>query len=79
MEYGLRPAAADTTASVTLGLNPCCNGIWSQTVLQVSKGPVVVLILVVMEYGLRLGHTKWYDFLCHMVLILVVMEYGLRQ
>ncbi len=37
------------------GLNPCCNGIWSQTIdLLHADGAEYVLILVVMEYGLRL-------------------------
>ena len=36
-------------------LNPCCNGIWSQTYIEVySQEYYEVLILVVMEYGLRL-------------------------
>ena len=38
-----------------LGLNPCCNGIWSQTNSELIPdcGKLAVLILVVMEYGLR--------------------------
>ena len=36
------------------GLNPCCNGIWSQTFDDSDFTEVAVLILVVMEYGLRL-------------------------
>ena len=37
------------------GLNPCCNGIWSQTSCDYSalESRLGVLILVVMEYGLR--------------------------
>ena len=34
-------------------LNPCCNGIWSQTVSLMILSALPVLILVVMEYGLR--------------------------
>ena len=38
---------------VLKGLNPCCNGIWSLTVIEYKDGySGVVLILVVMEYGL---------------------------
>ena len=37
------------------GLNPCFNGIWSQAVRPWAEGlRRCVLILVVMEYGLRL-------------------------
>ena len=40
----------------TQSLNPCCNGIWSQTYneSECSFITTFVLILVVMEYGLRL-------------------------
>ena len=42
-------------SSVRMRLNPCCNGIWSRTIHStVPPSKVVVLILVVMEYGL--GH-----------------------
>ncbi len=34
-------------------LNPCCNGIWSQTLVDFIPVIIKVLILVVMEYGLR--------------------------
>ena len=41
-------------------LNPCCNGIWSQTCGKLKVCPVfLVLILVVMEYGLRLTHNPY--------------------
>ena len=57
-------------------LNPCCNGIWSQTfstgVFKLRR----VLILVVMEYGLRQNPCQQGK--GRPVLILVVMEYGLR-
>ena len=78
MEYGLRLSALQEQANEQ-GLNPCCNGIWSQTntttfVLLANK----VLILVVMEYGLR--HSLSLGGCCaDGVLILVVMEYGLRR
>ena len=59
-----------------LGLNPCCNGIYSMRRSQkgLVKKNLTVLILVVMEY------TQWVkDFLLDInnlrVLILVVMEY----
>ena len=52
MEYGLR--LGTRLKLVLIGLNPCCNGIWSQTVPVVAYTVLVVLILVVMEYGLRL-------------------------
>ena len=38
----------------------------------------LVLILVVMEYGLRLKQILYHIFRLLLVLILVVMEYGLR-
>ena len=61
-------------------LNPCCNGIWSQTycVHRTTNGHKTVLILVVMEYGLRRKGNKNERELWR-VLILVVMEYGLRH
>ena len=61
-------------------LNPCCNGIWSQTMYAHSVmylKHLKVLILVVMEYGLRL-RSETRD-CTSTVLILVVMEYGLRH
>ena len=73
-------AFANSHGRMQVGLNPCCNGIWSQTIeekmLDAIRGGYV-LILVVMEYGLR----RRYTVLQHtipVVLILVVMEYGLR-
>ena len=56
MEYGLRPCGF-SHASFSC-LNPCCNGIWSQTLwcYQQKQQQKSVLILVVMEYGLRLGY-----------------------
>ena len=56
-------------------LNPCCNGIYSMSLLELCYATQrVVLILVVMEY------TQWVRFfpkyeLKIWVLILVVMEY----
>ena len=53
MEYGLRHWCTSSRKPVC-GLNPCCNGIWSQTDGKPIKHDVwAVLILVVMEYGLR--------------------------
>ena len=40
-------------AEIEFSLNPCCNGIWSQTYIYYIAFIVLVLILVVMEYGLR--------------------------
>ncbi len=58
-------------------LNPCCNGIWSQTLTcRLSEVGTKVLILVVMEYGLR--PVRIMESKVCFVLILVVMEYGLR-
>ena len=37
----------------TLGLNPCCNGIYSMSALEIPDALASVLILVVMEY------TQW--------------------
>ena len=55
MEYGLRHNGKKLKVIAREGLNPCCNGIWSQTLglTMKTKFPVFVLILVVMEYGLR--------------------------
>ncbi len=99
MEYGLRHTYVTTITNLKR-LNPCCNGIWSQTAIvlyedisclnpccngiwsQTEPEPIVepvatpVLILVVMEYGLRRLSTISSGPL--LVLILVVMEYGLR-
>ena len=62
------------------GLNPCCNGIWSQTIKYSPKElDEAVLILVVMEYGLRLVERPLSAGNRPKVLILVVMEYGLRH
>ena len=36
MEYGLRPLPAGLY-DVMDGLNPCCNGIWSQTLSKTCK------------------------------------------
>ena len=59
-------------------LNPCCNGCWSPTnkrgVREEGRQPV--LILVVMDVGLRLNNSFSEAILC--VLILVVMDVGLR-
>ena len=60
-------------------LNPCFNGIWSASGVY-SDNPNVtdmVLILVLMEYGLRDYDSNIFE-LHPTVLILVLMEYGLR-
>ena len=61
-------------------LNPCFNGRWSASV---SKGASyvsenAVLILVLMEDGLRELNNKIMSLLKKVVLILVLMEDGLR-
>ena len=57
-------------------LNPCCNGRWSPTREATITIQYGVLILVVMEDGLR--QTQGLFPLTDRVLILVVMEDGLR-
>ena len=53
MEYGLRPHQSHQHQHFNC-LNPCCNGIWSQTLFALFELMLThVLILVVMEYGLR--------------------------
>ena len=68
----------DATGADIFSLNPCCNGRWSQTELgkEVALGKIPVLILVVMEDGLRLPSLLS---ILSRVLILVVMEDGLRH
>ena len=79
MEDGLRDNNPRNLVYFVDGLNPCCYGRWSQSVLAV--GPQVqgrgVLILVVMEDGLRELYSRKKEEICG-VLILVVMEDGLR-
>ena len=60
-------------------LNPCFNGIWSATFKDntLQESDRQVLILVLMEYGLRPGHFRIIAQEGY-VLILVLMEYGLR-
>ena len=58
MEYGLRPMYVPAELGIKVGgLNPCFNGIWSATATNNSgfaiNGKSAVLILVLMEYGLR--------------------------
>ena len=61
------------------GLNPCFNGIWSARENQefITEQILVVLILVLMEYGLRDDNVRSKR-VRRPVLILVLMEYGLR-
>ena len=59
-------------------LNPCFNGIWSASFSSLMEGSFFgVLILVLMEYGLRVLRGHLLDEK-PIVLILVLMEYGLR-
>mgnify|MGYP006988827135 CR=1 FL=1 len=54
MEDGLRPYCQLLWGGISKGLNPCCNGRWSQTGRQLIIRIIQsVLILVVMEDGLR--------------------------
>ena len=60
-------------------LNPYCNGTWSPTVREfVMRFSASVLILIVMEHGLRPTDTAAVE-PDAIVLILIVMEHGLRQ
>ena len=69
---------AEIKQQVKTGLNPCFNGIWSATVNIYNLYLVtVVLILVLMEYGLRQAEEVSLTPELF-VLILVLMEYGLR-
>ena len=61
-------------------LNPCSNGICSASNPQ-NYGYIsekLVLILVLMEYALRVVSSKKYPSIEALVLILVLMEYALR-
>ena len=64
-----------------MSLNPYSIGIWSATDLYVL--PLIrcneVLILILLEYGLRHFRDNWVQ-LCKVgVLILILLEYGLRR
>ena len=61
-------------------LNPCCCGRWSQSLISrtLSKNLPTVLILVVVEDGLREGTVVGCVKIKRSVLILVVVEDGLR-
>ncbi len=81
MEYGLRHLDENPQDQEAYSLNPCFNGIWSATGYEIHHEILIakdVLILVLMEYGLRLKRqfSTWRNF---EVLILVLMEYGLRH
>ena len=61
MEYGLREREGTLTAELKQSLNPCFNGIWSASkrVLGLEGASAkIVLILVLMEYGLRLRNMR---------------------
>ena len=67
------------TSPPSPGLNPCFNGIWSASEDFPSAVKCEsVLILVLMEYGLREEDVYITDIWSITVLILVLMEYGLR-
>ena len=64
-----------------ISLNPCFNGIWSRTNRSSLRWPalVIVLILVLMEYGLGQSVCSAQYCARAAVLILVLMEYGLGR
>ena len=65
--------------SGVVSLNPCFNGIWSARRPEGRDGMRwAVLILVLMEYGLRALQGRLHRHGRQGVLILVLMEYGLR-
>ena len=81
MEDGLRDHRRKVRWWRILGLNPCFNGRWSASLTFSCDNFIngFVLILVLMEDGLREGQSCW---LCQQrcyVLILVLMEDGLRE
>ena len=64
-----------------MSLNPCCCGRWSQRTLRKTLKSLTtrnVLILVVVEDGLRDSNAHTYIKRFNIVLILVVVEDGLR-
>ena len=80
MEYGLREQIDAINTALRASLNPCFNGIWSASsaVICTAVSQQQVLILVLMEYGLRGTSITRIDSNRLIVLILVLMEYGLR-
>ena len=64
----------------TKGLNPYSIGIWSAT-LRVFAGrwQNMVLILILLEYGLRHAEAILQNGEFAKVLILILLEYGLRH
>ena len=62
------------------GLNPYSIGIWSATEknLTFNDTLTVVLILILLEYGLRPIEDSYNSDLDTSVLILILLEYGLR-
>ena len=61
-------------------LNPYSIGIWSATPLKLTimKRNYYVLILILLEYGLRQMQQHRFENL-YLVLILILLEYGLRH
>ena len=54
MEHGLRQYEFYQTTQALMCLNPYCNGTWSPTKASWREnGKAEVLILIVMEHGLR--------------------------
>ena len=66
--------------SISPCLNPYSIGIWSATLCQCSDDIAMyrVLILILLEYGLRQADFKFGDIQVN-VLILILLEYGLRH
>ena len=58
MEYALGDICKDRSDKESICLNPCCNGICSRRLFnQINFKRMEVLILVVMEYALGVGHS----------------------
>ena len=78
MEYGLWPGNV-SQQTITMGLNPCSNGIWSLT-LSGQLLPFFLCSLNPCSNGIwSLTPTLMYSGMSITVLILVLMEYGLWQ
>ena len=78
MEYTLRDVIESLIKDGAKSLNPCFNGIYSQSTYKEGESKVIfVLILVLMEYTLRANPWSEKEDVAA-VLILVLMEYTLR-
>ena len=77
MEYGLRPMQQPQPMSQGR-LNPCCNGIWSQTLNPLVKQMILAGLNPCCNGIWSQTRERESSFVFSLVLILVVMEYGLR-